>query len=127
MPKPMAENKRSFTIDKDSFGYGSGRYIAASPAIAAKHAARQCFRLVKKKPADFGKFAGRDTVFIQLEETTRGSARKTFAYKVTREKKPQTAARAKFLAQRKIKSDYLYHVISVDDAEFKAALGSKSA
>lgn len=124
MPKPMGEDKRSFTIQKDSFGYDAGRYIAAAPSIAAKHAARVCFRLARDRKSDLFKFNGRDSVVLAIEETTRKSSRKVFYYRVTREKKPANPKREQFLKAKKIKSDYAYRVISLTESEFRGSLNA---
>lgn len=125
MPKPMGDDKRSFTIQKDSFGYDSGRFIATTPSIAAKHAARVCFRMARESGSPYARFAGRDSITMAIEERTRGSARKVFYYRVTREKKPINAKRETFLKSKKIKSEYVYRVLSIDETTFRSSLGSR--
>lgn len=69
---------RSFTIDqvdKLPNAYG-GRYISNAPSAAAKKAG---MRLIREHPRKL-----KNSVTLTIRETTRGSAGKTFKYKVSR-------------------------------------------
>lgn len=68
---------RTFTIDKinDRSPRNSGRYVSANPAGAARKAfSKYCNR--KRGPCK--------GVKVSIKETTRGSAGKTFVYKLSR-------------------------------------------
>lgn len=74
-PKTSDDKQRSFTVDKTSFGKPGGSY-KGTPMAAAKKAASVRFR-------------GRDGTMsadITIRETTRGSDKATFEYKVDRKK-----------------------------------------
>lgn len=74
----MDSSKRSFTVDtinnkKVKSGNG-GRYISSTPSGAAKKAYSQFATSAKKQ------------LVICMRETTQGSAKKCFKYKVSRQK-----------------------------------------
>lgn len=115
------DGNRSFTIERDSFGYNSGRYVAATPAAAAKHAGRMCFLLAKQGKNGLASFKNVDSVTVALFETTRGSAHKTFYYNITRTKSSQPFIMRADGKKINIGSVYKYRVISVDPSEFTDA------
>jgi hypothetical protein len=59
-----------------------GRFIASTPASAAKKAVSRICRQ--------SKIRGQCSMVVTLQETTRGSAGKTFSYRVRRVVKPTT-------------------------------------
>ena len=73
---------RSFTIDKiinangNRIRFDGGRYLSQTPSGAARKAFSQAYRHMKAK--------GRLSLEIHIRETTNGSARKIFMYKVRR-------------------------------------------
>jgi hypothetical protein len=77
------EDKRSFTIVSVGTKRGSkgskntgGRYISRTPAGAARKAVSRVCRQ--------SAIRGQCTLYVTVQETTRGSAGKTFSYKVKR-------------------------------------------
>ena len=78
------DNKRSFTVvsvgTKNTPSKGAanlgGRYLSSTPAGAARKVGSH----VCRKSA----IRGQCTLFVKVQETTRGSAGKTFTYKVKR-------------------------------------------
>lgn len=86
MEDGRVNGKRSFTVVKVSSGGKSrskskskshvgGRFISSSPASAAKKAGTQICRNLKGK---------KNSYIITIQETTQGSAKKTFSYKFSR-------------------------------------------
>ena len=77
-------SKRSFTVESAHKAGGcptkshGGRYISHSPLGAAKKAFNELCRVKKIR--------GRCTLVIIMRETTSGSAKKTFKYKLERKK-----------------------------------------
>jgi hypothetical protein len=63
--------KRFFTIVHSETGKEGGRYGGASPAVAAKHAAKQLFAGTKN---------AKKQVRFTIRETTRGSEKGEFTY-----------------------------------------------
>ncbi len=79
----MEDNKRSFTVvsvgTKDKLKGDSnagGRYVSSSPAGAARKVGSHICR----KSA----IRGQCTLYVKLQETTRGSSGKIYTYKVKR-------------------------------------------
>lgn len=103
----VKDNKRTFTINDAKHTDGcptkflnkdySGVYVSRTPAGAAKKALTQLCRVKKIK--------GQCSLFISMRETTQGSAKKVFDYKVTREKlaKPIELAGRKIEYANKVK------------------------
>jgi hypothetical protein len=87
------ESKRSFTIVHVSTGTGKvkgssnlgGRYMSHTPSGAARKAGSQVCRATKIK--------GQCSLVVTLKETTAGSAKKEFKYRVKRVKDPVTVVR----------------------------------
>jgi len=72
---------RSFTIDAiyrqgNKIRYSGGRYISSTPSGAARKAFSQASRHMRNK--------GRLTLEVHMRETTQGSSKKIFKYKVSR-------------------------------------------
>ena len=85
----MRNGKRSFTIQDarhndgcptkfSSKGY-TGEFVSSTPAGAASKAASGLCRVKRVK--------GRCSLFVAVRETTQGSSKKVFEYKVTRSKR----------------------------------------
>jgi len=82
------EDKRTFTIVKVLKSGGvtkseeniGGKFVSRTPVGAAKKAARRVCKA--------SKIHGRCSLVVSVKETTRGSAGKTYTYKVKRELKP---------------------------------------
>jgi hypothetical protein len=77
------EDKRSFTVlsvstkrNTKSSANAGGRFISSTPSGAARKAAGQVCR--------GSKIRGQCTLFVTIQETTRGSSGKSFTYKVKR-------------------------------------------
>ena len=73
---------RSFTIDAVYRGgskirFNGGRYLSETPSAAASKAFTMAYRHLKSPK-------GRFSLLIQMAETTRGSAKKVYKYRVTR-------------------------------------------
>ena len=85
---------RSFTIVKVTDIHGKkkgkanlgGRYISSTPMGAAKKAASQICRASSIK--------GRCTLIVTVQETTQGSGKKEYTYKVSRVYDPVVVERA---------------------------------
>jgi hypothetical protein len=75
---------RTFTVQGSEFEITGGKYVAASPTVAARRAGSSLFRKVKKEGTSRQKEA--DTVKFILRETTRGSDKKTYFYEAVRTK-----------------------------------------
>jgi hypothetical protein len=89
MPKTsIGIQKRSFTVSSAYHTDGceakfknkdySGIYLANEPASAAKKAGTQLCRVKKIR--------GQCSLYVEVRETTQGSSKKTFMYKLTRKK-----------------------------------------
>lgn len=81
--KIIMEDKRSFTVvsvstkrNKKSASNAGGRFISTTPAGAARKAASQVCRS--------SAIRGQCTLYVTVQETTRGSSGKTYTYKVKR-------------------------------------------
>lgn len=87
------DSKRSFTIVNVSTGSGKvkgssnlgGRFVSHTPSGAARKAGTQVCRASKVK--------GQCSVVVTLQETTAGSSKKQFKYRVKRVKDPVTVVR----------------------------------
>ena len=88
---------RSFKIRGSGIGFEGGSYKAKTISAAAKRAGSKLFQ---KK--EYSKFPNKTSIKFILGETTRGSAKKTFAFEVTRIKldKPITVARGNFDSEK---------------------------
>ena len=69
----MERGERSFTVEATTVGTVGGRYINKTPREAAKKAARHLFDETNKQ-----------TLRLQLRETTQGSPHRLFAYEAKR-------------------------------------------
>lgn len=84
----MPEAKRTFTIQGSDLGFEGGRYKGTSPAIAARRAAKQLFRMVdnKSKKTEWKKYhtfsSWKKLKFI-LREVSRGSEKSSHYYEAT--------------------------------------------
>jgi hypothetical protein len=74
--------KRSATMTQKGEANRGGRFIASTPASAAKKAVSSICRQSNVR--------GQCSLIVTLQETTRGSAGKTFTYKVRRVLNPTT-------------------------------------
>lgn len=101
---------KSFKVLGSGIGFEGGSYKAKTVGAAAKRAGSKLFQ---KK--EYKKFPNKTTIKFILGETTRGSAKKTFAYEVTRITldKPITVARADLDYQVKYK--FVCKALSVTD------------
>jgi hypothetical protein len=87
----MKSGERSFTISTASHVDGcptkfsrkdfSGRYVGSTPSGAAQKALTELCRVKKVK--------GQCTLFLKMRETTQGSKKKEYMYRVKREKLAQ--------------------------------------
>lgn len=73
---------RSFTIDAvyksgSKIRFDGGRYLSETPSAAASKAFSMAYRHLKSPK-------GRFSLVIHMAETTRGSAKKIYKYRVTR-------------------------------------------
>lgn len=130
----MVEDARSFEVIRSSGGpppAGGNRYIAKIRSTAAKNAAKVLFRMARTDAA-YAKFKGRDSVYVEMRETTRGATLKTksFFYRVTKEKRAanQQTPSIKQLDGKKvaIKALHFYRVKAVDEEEFNAQVNRPS-
>jgi hypothetical protein len=82
---------RSFTITNIQkpngarVNYKDGRFLSATPAGAARKAFSRAYRMMRG--------TGPMTLNVMVQETTRGSAGKTFGYKVMRVAEKKTVMR----------------------------------
>lgn len=108
----MGDN-RSFTLERSSFepqgAARKSRYVHKFPRNAAKKAARVTFRRFPKR--------GNETLYLKLAETTSGSTKDVFFYKVDRVKSEASGKPKKF-GDARVPVGYKYDVKSVDEDEF---------
>ena len=86
---------RSFKIVGSGIGYVSpatSYYKGKDPMAAANKLGNMLFRLVNND-SKYSKFAKQDTIKMIMRETTRGSARSTYYYKVERTELPKPVVR----------------------------------
>lgn len=81
---------RSFTIEGiynsgKKVKYDGGRFMSETPSRAAAKAFNKACKFANKK--------GRAVMIVKLRETTQGSPKKTFNYKVARIKEPREIVR----------------------------------
>lgn len=76
---------RSFKIVGSGIGFKGGRYVAENRNIAANRAGSKLFQKVANS-GEYKKFEKKTSIKFILAETTSGSAKKTVAYEVTKEK-----------------------------------------
>jgi hypothetical protein len=78
---------RSFKIAGSGIGYKGGRYVAKTPAVAAKRAGARLFQKIQNDP-EFKKYANKTSIKFILKEVTKGrkNTNKTVAYEVFRKK-----------------------------------------
>ena len=95
------EVHRYFTIQGSDLGFEGGRYKGKSPAIAARKAAKQLFRMIENKNkkrewSKYAHYASYDKIKFILRETSKESDKKTYYYKATSEEldKPKIVKRA---------------------------------
>ena len=85
------EVHRYFKIQGSDLGFEGGRYKGKTPAVAARKAAKQLFRMIenkngKKEYAKYARFASYEKIKFILKETTQGALeKKTFYYRAMSE------------------------------------------
>lgn len=87
---------RTFKIVGSGIGYvspSSSYYKGKDPLTAANKFGSMLFRLVNDKSGTYNKFKDKSTIKIILKETTRGSSKNTFYYKVERTLLPKPIVR----------------------------------
>jgi hypothetical protein len=88
------EVHRYFTIQGSDLGFEGGRYKGKTPAVAARKAAKQLYRMIENKNkkrewAKYAHFASYDKIKFIIRETTQESDKKTFYYKAIIEDLPE--------------------------------------
>lgn len=94
--KDSQNSCRTFKIVGSGIGYvspSSSYYKGKDPLTAANKFGSMLFRLTNDKSSKYSKYKDKTTIKIILKETTRGSAKNTFYYKIERTLLPKPIKR----------------------------------
>jgi hypothetical protein len=78
------DRKRTFSVVRSTVRFDGGRYKSTEPGAASRKAGKQL--MIKAESSN-----PTNTVVLELKETTRGSAGKSFFYRVTRSENTKKA------------------------------------
>ena len=126
MPKQMLDTQRSFQVEEAMPGFeGSqvGRYIAETPRVAARKAARQLF--LRAGRGGGGAAAGVAEVWMVLRDTTRNSPHHGKLYYFLGSRQSVSAGTARNAGDksdimRRYNVQFVYHVTSITEDDYKA-------
>lgn len=86
MPKAKKAS-RYFKVAGSGIGFEGGRYSGETPEQAARKAGRQLWRKVETE-SEYKRFDKTSVLKFILVETTQGSSKRTYSYKVEKKRKP---------------------------------------
>lgn len=83
--KPMNNGERSFTISGSGTGFKGGRYLTkTNPLTAARKAGRRLYKELTESEIKTRENSDKKDIKFIIKETTRGSKKETFFFKVER-------------------------------------------
>lgn len=107
--KPLSAGEKTFTIEGSGINETGGRYRSKTgPLAAAKKAGARLYRELTEGQIKLREKKGKKDIKFILKETTRGSSKETFFFKVTRITLKKPVVRT--IAGNTIETKYTYEV-----------------
>jgi len=107
--KPMTKGEKSFTIEGSGTTFKGGRYRSKTgPLSAAKKAGARLYRDLTESLIKIREKNGKKDIKFILKETTKGSSKETYFFKVKRVTLKKPVIRT--IAGKKIETKYTYEV-----------------
>jgi len=107
--KPLSTGEKTFTIEGSGINKTGGRYRSKTgPLAAAKKAGARLYRELTEGQIKLREKKGKKDIKFILKETTRGSSKETFFFKVTRITLKKPLVRT--IAGNTIETKYTYEV-----------------